>query len=223
MNVRLVSYYGNMLFSICLAQNNMLEKDPFLFTLNMTQKQKEYMVNEIFKSPLRGALEFASFHFWIEGVSRSLTHQIVRHRTFSFSQQSLRFFNAKNSGFTMPDVSDKHRMMIEITLSDIKHSYESLIAEGCEIQNARSILPMNIQTLISVNCNYRGLSDFCNSRLCNKAQGEIMELAGAMKKELARVEPFLASKLVPICEIEGKCVYTSIYDSQPCSRRKKNA
>jgi len=212
MQVRLIAYYDNMVNSICLAQANMIEADPYHYVYGMTRDQKEKMITEIFKSPLRGALEFASFHFYIEGVSRALTHQLVRHRTFSFSQQSLRFFNAKNSGFTMPDVLPKHRNMIEATLSDIKHSYESLIAEGCPIQDARSILPTNIQTLISVNCNYRGLVDFCGVRFCQKAQGEIQDLANAMKTELYRVEPFLASKLIAVCDHEQRCVYNSVYD-----------
>lgn len=212
MNVRLVGYYENMIQSICLAQLNMIEADPWDRVMHMSDREKEKMIDEIFKSPLRGALEFACFHFHIEGVSRALTHQLVRHRTFSFSQQSLRFFNAKNSGFTMPDVLPKHRMMIEATLSDIKHSYESLIAEGCEIQNARSILPTNIQTLISVNCNYRGLVDFCGVRFCQKAQGEIQDLANAMKTELLHVEPFLANKLIAVCDHEKRCVYNSVYD-----------
>jgi thymidylate synthase (FAD) len=212
MNVRLISYYDNMLDSICLAQANMIERDPYNFVKSMTIDQKIKMIEEIFKSPLRGSLEFASFHFYIEEVSRALTHQLVRHRTFSFSQQSLRFFNAKNSGFTMPPVNGKYQLMIESTLLDIKRAYESLLAEGCAIQDARSILPTNIQTLISVNCNYRGLVDFCAVRFCQKSQGEIRELADAMKNELVKVEPFLASKLIPICDHEGRCVYNSIYD-----------
>ena len=212
MHVRLFSYYDNMIDSICLAQSNMLEKDPYKYVKTMTEGEKEDMINEILKSPLRGALEFASFHFYIEGVSRALTHQLVRHRTFSFSQQSLRFFNAKNSGFTMPEVSEKHQMMIQTTLDDIKRSYESLILEGCAIQDARSILPTNIQTLISVNCNYRGLVDFCGVRLCTKSQNEIRDLAIAMKSELHLREPFLASKLLAICELEEQCPYNSIYD-----------
>ena len=175
MNVRLISYYDNMVNSICLAQSNMIEAHPFMYVLRMKREEKEKMINEIFKSPLRGALEFASFHFYIEGVSRALTHQLVRHRTFSFSQQSLRFFNARNSEFTMPKVLPKHQMILESTLSEIKRSYESLIQEGCAIQDARSILPTNIQTLISVNCNYRGLLDFCGVRLCLKSQQEIRE------------------------------------------------
>ena len=212
MQVRLVSYYDNMVDSICLAQANMIEADPYHYVKGMKRSEKESMINEIFKSPLRGALEFASFHFYIEGVSRALTHQLVRHRTFSFSQQSLRFFNAKNSGFTMPDVLPKYQMMIETTLSDIKKSYESLVLEGCPIQDARSLLPTNIQTLISVNCNYRGLVDFCGVRFCQKAQGEIQDLAQAMKNELERVEPFLASKLIAVCDHEGRCVYNSVFD-----------
>lgn len=221
MHVRLVSYYDNMLESICLAQANMIEADPYLYVKSMTIDEKVKMFEEIFKSPLRGALEFASFHFHIEGVSRALTHQLVRHRTFSFSQQSLRFFNAKNSGFTMPDVLPKHQAMIEASLNDIKRAYESLIQEGCAIQDARSLLPTNIQTLISVNCNYRGLVDFCGVRFCQKAQGEIQDLAKAMKEALATVEPLLASKLLSVCDHEGRCVYQSVYDSQPCPKKEK--
>lgn len=212
MKVTLVAHYNNMINSICLAQANMITSDPMKYVLEQTISEKHKMIDEIFKSPLRGALEFASFHFYIEGVSRALTHQLVRHRTFSFSQQSLRYFNAKDSGFSMPPVLDKHKRMIEATLNDIKRSYESLIEEGCAIQDARSILPTNIQTLISVNCNYRGLVDFCESRICLKAQGEIQDLAIAMKKELAQHSPFLASKLVAVCEREGRCVYKSVYD-----------
>jgi thymidylate synthase (FAD) len=218
MRVSLIAYYPNMIDSICQAQANMIEGNPYDFVKSMSDKDKEDMITEIFKSPLRGSLEFASFHFFIEDVSRALTHQLVRHRTFSFSQQSLRFLKATNSGFSMPPVQPKYKAMIESTLADIMHSYESLVTEGCPVQDARSILPTNIQTLISVNCNYRGLVDFCASRICLKAQGEIQALAYAMKEELAKVEPFLASKLVAVCDMEGRCVYNSVYD-QPCPRK----
>lgn len=219
MKVRLISYTNNPLRSICTAVNAMHERDPFGFTDVMCQEEKETMLNEMLKTRLRGALEFASFEFCIEGVTRAFTHQLVRHRKMHFSQQSMRFFNASESGFRMPSL-DKHKdgeiykSAIQRCVNTIRNEYTTLVNNGCPKEDARSILPTNIETLITFGATYRDILEMAEVRLCYQTQAEFKEVMRQIKSEIAKVEPFLASKLLIVCQRTGECEFKSIYDRE---------
>lgn len=213
MKVTLISHTENPLRAICIAVASMKEKDPIKAVDSMsTDRQKAYC-DEIFKSKLRGALEFAHFEFMVEGVTRAFTHQLVRHRTMSFSQQSMRFFDASESGFKMPKVSQELQETMEDHYRLTSLTYRSLLERGCPIEDARSILPTNVQTLISFSSSFRGLVDMAEVRLCLQSQGEFREVMVAIKNEIRdKVSPYLADQLKISCQWEGKCGFESIFD-----------
>lgn len=214
MRVTLVSCSQVPLNSICTAIAIMKEKDPLDYTEGLREKEKQNMVREILKSRLRGALEFASFEFLIEGVTRAFTHQLVRHRTFHFSQQSMRFFNAKESEFRMPKVDEFSQATIDSTVATIRESYVQLINHGCPTEDARSILPTNITTSIMFGTTLRGLIDLAEVRMCLQTQDEFREVMLAIKNEVSKEDKFLSSLLVVGCTRSGICDFKSIYDRE---------
>ena len=221
MKVTLVSKPMNAVQSICLAIAIMKEKDPLEYIRHSTVTQQQLMIEEIMKTRLRGALEFASFEFLIEGCSRTFTHQLVRHRSFHFSQQSMRFFDARESEFYNPLGTDENTNLVkmsqlQLAAEDVIAAYADLIDTGIPVQDARSILPQNITTKIMFGCNFRGLLDMAEVRMCKQTQGEFRSLMSQIKSILEEEEPFLASKLVPACERSGRCEFKSIYD-RPCN------
>ncbi len=217
--VSLISHTADPVTSIATAIACMKEKYPLEYVQNLPRKAKEEMIAELMKSKLIGALEFASFEFMVEGVTRAFTHQLVRHRTFHFSQQSLRFFDASISGFRMPEVSELCRSDIESAVQYTMHTYKNLVEAGCPTEDARSILPTNVLTLISFGATMRGLIDLAEVRLCYQTQQEFKEVMLAIKKEVTNVDPFLGSLLQVACERTGRCEFKSVYD-RPCPKQK---
>lgn len=225
--VTLLSKTEDPIGTICKHIAIMKEKDPLGYVEGLSEEEKRNMVNEILKTRLRGALESVSFEFLIEGCSRTFTHQLVRHRTFHFSQQSMRFFDASSSEFYNPiEATDTestiHKTMIDAAANDAINSYKELLEAGVPIQDARSILPQDITTKIIFGCNLRGLLDMAEVRMCTQTQGQFRKLMDQVKYILGKEEPFLASKLKAACEVSGRCEFQSIYD-RTCGKHNLQA
>ena len=126
-------------------------------------------------------LEHASFTFAIEGISRVTTHQLVRHRIASFSQQSQRYVSHKEH-FTsiMPDTiaGNPEARQIFASMSETVHkAYAQLIEMGIPAEDARYILPNATETKIIMTMNARELLHFFALRCCRRAQWEIREMS----------------------------------------------
>jgi thymidylate synthase (FAD) len=151
-------------------------------------------------------IEHASFTFSVEGVSRSLTHQLVRHRIASFSQQSQRYVALENPTFVVPETvsSDPDSLEIyESTMRTIWEAYRAL-SEKVPQEDARYVLPNGCTTNITVTMNARELVHFFSLRCCNRAQWEIRELADRMLALCTRVSPTIFSEAGPPC-VRGPC------------------
>lgn len=217
MKVTLTSHTDNPLRAIGIAIATMKEKDPIAHVDSLDRKGLEEYVGQMFKTKLRGSLEFANFTFLVEGVTRAFTHQLVRHRTMSFSQQSLRFFKATDSGFLMPEVEKmgkgaEYKQLINSSWETTIGIYNKLIEEGCPAEDARSILPTNVLTAISFSSSYRGLVDLAEIRLCLQTQSEFRNVMRAIKREIKKVDEFLAEHLIITCQRTGVCPFKSIFD-----------
>lgn len=133
--------------------------------------------------------EHISFTFAIEGISRSCSHQLVRHRLFSFTQQSQRYVNEKDFPFIVPpsikDNNDAYAIFTK-TMGEISSSYEKLSAI-VPIEDARFVLPNATETKIVATANARELMHFFKMRLDNHAQWEIRNLAQLMFKKVSMV------------------------------------
>ncbi|WP_400234387.1 FAD-dependent thymidylate synthase [Methanomethylophilus alvi] len=152
-------------------------------------------------------IEHAVFTFSVEGVSRALTHQLVRHRIASFSQQSQRYVRLSEPTYVVPETvkRDPEAMKVyEETMDGIWDSYSKLIGIGIPAEDARYVLPNGCTTNITITMNARELLHFFSMRCCNRAQWEIREMADEMLRLCKEVSPVIFSDAGPAC-IRGPC------------------
>ena len=159
------------------------------------------------KSGHQSVTEFCDFTFHIEGISRALSHQLVRHRLASYAQRSQRYCSESNFGYVIPDSIKKNNEAMEKYqnfMCEVGQLYVDLQKYGINNEDARMILPNACETQIEVKMNLRTLMNFMNERLCTCAQWEIRNMAIAMKKAVVEQVPELEHYLVPKCEKFGK-------------------
>lgn len=176
-------------------------------------------------------IEHVNFTFGIEGVSRTLTHQLVRHRIASYSQQSQRYVRLSQFEYIVPPNIENNeiakKLFIKAMEEDQKYydeissilyndHYNRYIAEGLNektskakaekeaIEDARYIFPNACETKVVFTMNTRSLLNFFSLRCCNRAQWEIRELAIAMLNEVKNVYPILFKNAGPSC-VRGGC------------------
>jgi thymidylate synthase (FAD) len=153
------------------------------------------------------AFEHAAFTFGIEGVSRTLTHQLVRHRLASYSQQSQRYVGMSElpaGAIVPPKISGLLREKFQGMLRDIGAFYEEMVAAGVPAEDARYILPNASPTKIVMTMNARELLHFFALRCCNRAQWEIHDLADELLRLAKKAAPALFAQAGPGC-VSGDC------------------
>lgn len=139
-------------------------------------------------------LEHASFTFAIDGVSRALTHQLVRHRMASYNQQSQRYvkFEGDPTYIVPPTIAGSDEKVARL-YDDAVHAawdaYRALVSTGVPAEDARYLLPNAAETKIVVTMNARELLHFFELRCCKRAQWEIRELALAMLDLVQEIAP----------------------------------
>jgi thymidylate synthase (FAD) len=155
-------------------------------------------------------IEHASFTFFAEGISRSLTHQLVRHRMASYTQQSMRYIDlTKSKGyFIIPrSISENEELagLFDDVMTKCKNTYDILRKNGIPPEDSRFVLPIATQTKIAMTMNARELMHFFAMRCCLRAQWEIRQLANRMLKICKTVAPSLFEKAGPSCVKLGYC------------------
>jgi len=152
-------------------------------------------------------IEHAYFTFGIEGISRACSHQLVRHRIASYSQQSQRYVDSKEFNYIIPPTIKRNNALLEKfekAMSDIGDLYQE-ISKDIPKEDARFILPNACETKIIVTMNARSLKNFFTYRVCNRAQWEIRDMAKAMLAECKNVAPILFSNMGAPCVCEKIC------------------
>lgn len=180
------------------------------------EKSQEEFISQVVSSGHESPLEHVKFTFAIEGVSRALTHQLVRHRIASYSQQSQRY--VKESAFDYiipPSIEEDAEMKKEYieTMNKIQESYNRLIKnfekKGSKGESAnqdvRFVLPQAAETKIVVTMNCRELMHFFNERCCARAQWEIRNLAKEMLKICKEKLPAVFNNTGAKCVGLGYC------------------
>ncbi len=152
-------------------------------------------------------IEHAVYTFSIEGVSRSLTHQLVRHRVASFSQQSQRYVSLNEPDYVVPDsilANPKAKAVYDKLMDEIWGTYNELEEMGIDKEDARYVLPNACTTNITVTMNARELMHFFKLRCCTRAQKEIRDLADEMLRQCKAVSPAIFAYAGPSC-VAGPC------------------
>ena len=169
-------------------------------------------------------LEHASYTFAIDGVSRALTHQLVRHRLASFNQQSQRYVAYANgldvikpaSIAENPEASKLFDEMIDKTIE----AYKAFLDAGIPAEDARYLLPNAAETKIVVTMNIRELLHFFSLRCCNRAQWEIRDLAWRMLELVRPTAPYIFATAGPGC-VRGACPEGKMTCGNPYPRAKR--
>ena len=152
-------------------------------------------------------IEHAVFTFSVEGVSRALTHQLVRHRVASYSQQSQRYVSLDSASYVTPHTVEDNleaSKVFDETMDAIWDAYRRLEEIGIPPEDARYLLPNGCTTNITITMNARELLHFFSLRCCNRAQWEIREMADRMLEICREQSPVIFREAGPPC-IRGPC------------------
>ena len=136
--------------------------------------------------------EHACATFLVEGVSRACTHQLVRHRIASFSQQSQRYVNESGFDYVTPPTVEKDpkvKKVYDEAVEYARKSYKELMELGVPKEDARFLLPNATSSKIVVTMNFRELRHFIKLRTEKGAQWEIQALGREMLKLLKEKAP----------------------------------
>ena len=174
----------------------------------LSDERVKEMVEKIVKLGHASCLEHVSFTFGIEGVSRVLTHQLVRHRIASYDQQSQRYVAAHGFQYiTPPTIAEKPeaKAKFDALMQKIRATYDELTEMGVPKEDARYVLANAAETKILVTMNARTLLHFFNLRCCNRAQWEIRAMAYEMLRLVKEVAPTLFYNAGASCVNTGRC------------------
>lgn len=207
MRVKLLSYTGDA-EKLCAAaaQSCYSEKPASELLVDIDDTRSGKIISKVVGMGHHSVIEHACYTFSVEGVSRALTHQLVRHRIASYSQQSQRYVPMDRADYVIPpsiekdgEIADEFRKLME----EIWKVYRRL-AEKVDVEDARYVLPNACTTNITITMNARELLHFFSLRCCNRAQWEIREVADRMLAEVKRVSPAIFENAGPPC-MRGPC------------------
>ena len=157
------------------------------------------MIKAIVKSGHESCVEHATATFRLSDVSRVLTHELVRHRLFSFSQRSQRYVKENEPSYVIPDVlvdgnTSNQKMILardifEKAMQSAWDAYSLLLSYGLKPEDARFVLPNACTTEIVVSGNFREYRNFLKLRLSPRAQWEIRKAANIILDKLYEIAP----------------------------------
>jgi thymidylate synthase (FAD) len=173
----------------------------------LTEDEVGQLLEKLLDMGHLSALEHAQFVFGVEGISRACSHQLVRHRIASYSQQSQRYVKLREVRAVVPPQIRSHPVygsMFQNKLEDLWALYARMVDDGIAPEDARYILPNATETKIVVSMNARELRHFFSLRLCRRAQWEIRELALQILQGVLAKAPRLFFGAGPGC-VRGAC------------------
>jgi flavin-dependent thymidylate synthase len=219
MQVKLISHTPDALnLLIGTKTTRMRGKSPEEMTDAERYEHFSYMLDTI-KSPF----EFVDYIFEITGVSKNFSHQLVRTRTGAYQQETSRALEVTETvrpdAFAWPDLSDEApydqstakqcslASLFDDAVADANAHYQQLIAAGAALQDARAVLPSNMQTAIKAKFNLRTMSDMAKNRLCARTQGEYQQAYRLMRAAVLAVHPWADPLLQVACVATGQCAF----------------
>ncbi|MBI5014161.1 MAG: FAD-dependent thymidylate synthase [Deltaproteobacteria bacterium] len=173
----------------------------------LSEAEVESLLEKLLAMGHLSALEHAQFTLGVEGISRACSHQLVRHRVASYSQQSQRYVALRRvQAVVPPSIEDRPELAAAFrrALEQAWALYGRLVDEGVPAEDARYLLPNACETKLVVSMNARELRHFFSLRLCRRAQWEVRALARAMLGAVEAVAPRLFRGAGPGC-LAGSC------------------
>jgi flavin-dependent thymidylate synthase len=212
---------------VMAAVNEMYKGRPCLPS-DIDQAKALAFAEDCLKSKIAAPLEWVQVALLIEGVSRDFTHQMVRQRTATYAQESMRFAVKDNAANEVPEPPSIAKLDDDDPLYRIWHDhvartgwvYNALIHGGIPAEDARKGLLIGTATRLHYRTNLRDLIDHSGMRLCSQAQAEWKEVWREIAKAIMNYGPFLdrwqqkaiVKMFRPICYQTGKCEFMGEFD-----------
>jgi thymidylate synthase (FAD) len=206
-------YYVPIIYTACrTCYSELTPEDIFRKAADgeIDQAKMQRLISNVIESGHGSTIEHVVFTFGISGVSRTLSHQLVRHRAgVAFDQQSQRYVTFKKASTMLPqsiadgdpEIRERYEEQIEGAMS----LYGDLVGAGIPGEDARFVFPNATRTNLVMTVNLRALIHMSGLRLCTMAQWEIRRLFQLIRHEIFQVSPFLGSFLAPKCVPLGYC------------------
>jgi thymidylate synthase (FAD) len=206
-------YYVPLVYTACrTCYSELAPEEIFRRAVDgeIDQAKMQKLISGVIESGHGSTIEHIVFTFAISGVSRTLSHQLVRHRAgVAFDQQSQRYVKYKGPATMLPatieDAGDGLRERYEEQLTESLELYGDLLQAGVPGEDARFVFPNATRTNLVMTTNLRALIHMSGLRLCTMAQWEIRRLFQLIRHEIFGVSPFLGSFLAPKCVPLGYC------------------
>lgn len=208
MKVSLLNFTDDALVTLLRTKGTRLSNfadDPANWSEAKKQEHLDYMLDTI-----KSSWEFVDYTFRIEGVTRAFTHQLVRTRTGSYAQQAMRVVDARDFEVSLPESikpETNDEFLWNEAVTTIKVVYGSMVDHGIPIQDARGILPTNIETSIMAKFNLRTLHEMAKLRLCTRTQGEYQNVFRTMRELVLFHHPWAEPFLEVHCVATGTCAF----------------
>jgi thymidylate synthase (FAD) len=187
-----------------------------------TIKTSGKLMNQCFSSGHHAVLEFATFTFHVEGISRACLAQLSRHRLMSLSVRSQRYVKESDIHPVIPESIGVNTIALGLynaLQAEIEKAYRTLLEMDIPAEDARYVLSNATPTTLELSMNLRELIHFCNLRLCVRAQWEIRDLAAKMRDAVLEVMPEAKRFLVPQCEQNTDFPYCT--EAKSCGRHPR--
>ena len=206
-------YYVPLIYTACrTCYSELTPEDIFQKAADgeIDVAKMQRLISNVIESGHGSTIEHVVFTFGISGVSRTLSHQLVRHRAgVAFDQQSQRYVTFKKAATMLPqtiaeaepDVRSRYEEQVEGAMT----LYGDLVGAGIPGEDARFVFPNATRTNLVMTTNLRALIHMSGLRLCTMAQWEIRRLFQLIRHEIFQVSPFLGSFLAPKCVPLGYC------------------
>lgn len=214
----------NKLYTACRTCYNAGTPNDMYHDLDDTSDESKIkLIQQVVRSGHHSVLEHQTLTFLISGVSRALSHQLVRHRVASYSQQSQRYceFAEGHFEYVLPPKVKNNPEALQVFESAMQRDaadYQRLIDLGMPAEDARMVLPNACCTNLVCTMNIREFIHLCHERLCTCAQWEIRHMTQLMADEAGQALPFMKSFFVPKCEMFGYC---NEPPRRSCGRKKQ--
>jgi thymidylate synthase (FAD) len=206
-------FYVPLIYTACRTCYSELEPDEIFRRAvagEVDPARQQKLIQGVIESGHGSTIEHIVFTFGISGVSRTLSHQLVRHRAgVAFDQQSQRYVTYKGASTMLPtsieDAEPAVREAYEHAVDGSMGVYGDLVGAGIPAEDARFVFPNATRTNLVMTTNLRALIHMSGLRLCTMAQWEIRRLFQLIRHEIFAVSPFLGSFLAPKCVALGYC------------------
>jgi len=206
-------FYVPLIYTACRTCYSELEPDEIFRRAvagEIDPARQQKLIQGVIESGHGSTIEHIVFTFGISGVSRTLSHQLVRHRAgVAFDQQSQRYVTFKGASTMLPatlaEADPALRERYEEQIEGSLELYGDLVAAGIPGEDARFVFPNATRTNLVMTTNLRALIHMSGLRLCTMAQWEIRRLFQLIRHEIFGVSPFLGSFLAPKCVALGYC------------------